>query len=164
MTAVAPHVPGDPVDVHEVEEANRAMYAAIENGDLDAMAALWIGDDEGDPSVCVHPGWAPVLGRARILRSWALVMAGTPYIQFFLTDVRTRVLGDVAVVSCAENILTAVGSTGGVPADPSEGFAGGQVVATNVFRRTDGGWRAVVHHASPVLARAEDDVPDEDAR
>ena len=139
--------------MREVEEVNRALYAAIENGDLDAMGALWAGDDDGDPSVCVHPGWDPVHGRARILRSWALVMAGTPYIQFFLTDVRTRVVGDVAVVSCAENILTAVDLAGGGTADPSEGFAGGQVVATNVFLRTEDGWRAVVHHASPVLAR-----------
>jgi ketosteroid isomerase-like protein len=156
---VTAHVPGDPVDVREVEDVNRAMYVAIEDGDLDAMAALWIGDDEGDPGVCVHPGWAPVHGRARILRSWALVMAGTPYIQFFLTDVRTRVLGDVAVVSCAENILTAVSTEDGASHDPSEGFAGGQVVATNVFRRTATGWRAVVHHASPVLARDDADLP-----
>jgi ketosteroid isomerase-like protein len=152
----------DPVEVREVEEVNRALYAAVENGDLDAMSALWADDSDGDPSVCVHPGWAPVHGRARILRSWALVMAGTPYIQFFLTDVRTCVLGDMAVVSCAENILTAVGSSDAT--DDTSGLAGGQVVATNVFRRTADGWRAVVHHASPVLARTSDDEDDEDAR
>ena len=162
VSAVPPVFPSDPVDVREVEEVNRALYAAIENGDLDAMGALWAGDDDGDPSVCVHPGWDPVHGRARILRSWALVMAGTPYIQFFLTDVRTRVVGDVAVVSCAENILTAVTSAGGGTADPSEGFAGGQVVATNVFLRTADGWRAVVHHASPVLAGATADADGDD--
>jgi ketosteroid isomerase-like protein len=148
-------------DVDAVEEVNRALYAAVENGDLDAMSALWAPDDEHQQSVCVHPGWSPVLGRARILRSWALVMAGTPYIQFFLTDVRTRVLGDVAVVSCAENILTAAGSASGGESDPADGFAGGQVVATNVFRRTEAGWRAIVHHASPVLARPDDDPPDD---
>ena len=38
--------------------------------------------------VCVHPGWPPVPRPGQVLRSWALVMAGTPYIQFFLTDVR----------------------------------------------------------------------------
>ena len=38
-----------------------------------------------------------------------------------------------------------------------EGFTGGQVVTTNVFRRTPDGWRALVHHASPVLS----DVPDQ---
>ena len=60
------------------------------------------------------------------------------------------------------NILTAVASAGGGTADPSEGFAGGQVVATNVFLRTEDGWRAVVHHASPVLAQVTGDGDDTD--
>jgi ketosteroid isomerase-like protein len=66
--------------VRAVEEANRALYAAVENGDLDAMSALWAADADGTAAVCVHPGWPPVLGRAQVLRSWALVMAGTAYI------------------------------------------------------------------------------------
>jgi hypothetical protein len=53
------------------------------------------------------------------------------------------------VVTCAENILTGMGGGTG------DGLSGGQVVTTNVFRRTQDGWRAVVHHASPVLARDE---------
>ncbi len=138
-------------DVREVEAVNRALYAAVENADLDAMTALWAPDAEGETAVCVHPGWPPVLGHAHVLRSWALVMAGTPYIQFFLTDVRTQVLGDVAVVTCAENILTGMGGSA------DEGFSGGRVVTTNVFRRTPDGWRAMVHHASPVLAADENE-------
>jgi hypothetical protein len=40
---------------------------------------------------------------------------------------------------------------------PTEGFAGGKAVTTNVFRRTaqggaDDGWRLWIHHASPVLS------------
>ena len=83
-------------------------------------------------------------------------MAGTTYIQFFLTDVRTSVVGDVGVVSCAENILTGDGGAG-----EGGGLSGGRVVTTNVFRRTPDGWRAWVHHASPVLAR-EEPAPDAD--
>ncbi len=49
---------------------------------------------------------------------------------------------------------------GGGSAD--DGFSGGRVVTTNVFRRTPDGWRAVVHHASPVLAGDENgDGPDD---
>ena len=139
----------DDADVLAVEEANRALYAAVENADLDAMSSLWADGADAGCAVCVHPGWPPVVGRAHVIRSWALVMAGTQYIQFFLTDVRTCVFGDIAVLSCAENILTAVGG----PA--SDGLAGGRVVTTNVFRRTDGGWRALVHHASPLLPAGE---------
>jgi ketosteroid isomerase-like protein len=124
----------------EVVAANAEFYAAFEAGDIDRMSAVW--DDDG--VVCVHPGWAPVSGRSRVLRSWSVIMANTPYIQFFLTDVAVCVTGDVAVVTCAENPLT-----GGTEPDA---FAGGvQCAATNVFRRHGGRWRLWVHHTSPVL-------------
>ncbi len=73
-------------------------------------------------------------------------MANTPYIQFFLTDVETSVLGDVASVTCTENVLTADDSV-------EEGaFTGAKAVATNVFVRTADGWRLWIHHASPVVS------------
>jgi hypothetical protein len=87
-------------------------------------------------------------------------MANTTYIQFFLTDVRSWIDGDVGVVHCQENILTGVGEDA---ADGSGGLTGGKVVATNVFRRTPMGWLASVHHASPVLAPDDtDDTGDPD--
>jgi uncharacterized protein (TIGR02246 family) len=132
-------VSADPgADVAEVEALNAALYAAFEAGDLDRMHALW---DDGDDVVCVHPGWPMLRGKGSVLRSWALIMANTAYIQFFLTDVSTTVDGDVAVVTCTENILTSV------EADTGDSRA----VATNVFRRRDGQWRLQVHHGSPVL-------------
>ena len=91
------------------------------------------------------------------MRSYALIMANTDYIQFFLTDVEVAVDGDAALVTCTENILTG----GPAEEDGSAGaLVGGLVVATNVFRRTSDGWRLWSHHGSPVLA--EDD--DEDGR
>lgn len=108
---------------------------------------MWAGDELADSVMCVHPGSAPIRGRAEVLRSWALIMANTTYIQFFLTDVDINVVGDVAVVTCSENILTA---------DSPEGdLAGGRVVATNVFRRTGAGWRLWLHHGSPVAVQEE---------
>jgi ketosteroid isomerase-like protein len=136
-------------DLRAVEAANAAFYGAIERGDIDLMEALWLDEATGEDVVSVHPGWPLLRGRGEVLRSWTAVMAGTAYIQFFLTDVHTRVHGDVAVVTCAENILTG--------AERVEfGFAGGQVVATNVFRRTPTGWRLWVHHASPVVSVSDD--------
>lgn len=136
--------------VAEVETLNQEFYTAIENGDLDRMERIWAEDADGREVVCVHPGWGMVTGRREVLRSWALIMANTPYIQFVLTDVRTSVVGDVAVVCCAENILTA--------GDESEtGFIAGKVVATNTFVLTPQGWRLWIHHGSPVLQGDEDD-------
>jgi uncharacterized protein (TIGR02246 family) len=129
----------------EVEEANTALYEALESADVDRMAAVW---DDADPDaiVCVHPGWPMLRGRRQVLRSFSAIMANTPYIQFFLTDVEVHVEGNTAVVTCTENILTAVSDEG----------ASGQVVATNVFRRRPNGWRLQVHHGSPVMGTLEE--------
>ena len=126
-----------------VVAVNEEFYRAFEAADLDAMRDLWVDDGE---TLCVHPGALPVRGTSAINRSWALIMANTPYIQFILTDVETSVLGDVASVTCTENVLTAADSV-------EEGaFSGAKAVATNVFVRTADGWRLWIHHASPVVS------------
>ena len=133
--------------VDEVEAANLAMYSAFESADIDGMARVW-DDVEPDAVVCIHPGWPMLRGRSHVLRSWSAVMAGTEYIQFFLTDVRISVLGDTAVVTCTENVLTEV---------TESGQAGNTVVATNVLVRRADGWRVQVHHGSPVLGQLVDE-------
>ncbi|MET9550019.1 nuclear transport factor 2 family protein [Streptomyces sp. NPDC006627] len=174
---------GARTDVEQVERANTAFYEALERGDFDEVSDLWLdseadkvtdevtGDDDdrtdesvdgtadGDAISCVHPGWPVLTGRGEVLRSYALIMANTEYIQFFLTDLKVGVAGDTAVVTCTENILS-----GGPP--PEGGgelgpLVGQLVVATNVFRRTPDGWKLWSHHASPVLAETDDDEGDE---
>jgi len=139
-------VPGRPTeDEAAVEAANEAFYAAVEAGDLDALTALWRADER---AVCVHPGAAPIHGTAQVLRSWALIMANTSYIQFFLTDVRVTVAGETAVVTCTENILSADDSA--EHRGETDVFRGGRAQALNVFTRTDTGWRLWIHQAAPV--------------
>jgi len=143
----------DPTAVEQaVLSANSEFYAAFESGDLDAMTDLWVPEGH---AVCIHPGWSPVVGAAAVRRSWAVIMANTPYIQFILTDVDVTVVGDVASVTCTENVLSADEET------PTEGFSGGKAVTTNVFRRTPAAgansWRLWIHHASPVLSTTGSD-------
>jgi dihydropteroate synthase len=107
---------GDPMsDAASVEAANTSFYAAVESADLDLLGAIWADGSSAGHSMCVHPGWPALRGRDEILRSFSLILANTPYIQFFLTDVEVRVAGDVAVVTCAENILTGVGGDASSP-------------------------------------------------
>ncbi|MDP9848204.1 nuclear transport factor 2 family protein [Streptosporangium lutulentum] len=143
------------VDTTAVETVNQAFYTAIENADLDRMTEIWAEDIDSVQVGCVHPGWPIVNGRQEVLRSWALIMANTPYIQFVLTDVRVMVLGDVAILTCEENILTA-----GDEGDSS--FAAGKVVASNTFIRASAGWRLWLHHGSPVL-QGDDEEEEESA-
>ncbi|MEU8549679.1 nuclear transport factor 2 family protein [Streptomyces roseoverticillatus] len=144
-------------DSERVELANTALYEAVERGDTAAMGRLWLDDPDAEVS-CVHPGWPVLRGRSEVLRSYALIMASTDYIQFFLTDVEVAVAGDTALVTCTENILS------GGPAE-EEGELGplvGQlVVATNAFRRVGEEWKVWSHHGSPVLA-GRDEEEDED--
>ncbi|MBA2945005.1 nuclear transport factor 2 family protein [Streptomyces himalayensis] len=124
------------------------------------------GEDMADAVVsarpeisCVHPGWPVLTGRGEVLRSYALIMANTEYIQFFLTDVHVSVSGDTALVTCTENILSGAPAPDGGP-EPGP-LVGQLVVATNVFRRTSAGWKLWSHHASPVLAESNGDEDDE---
>ena len=69
-------------------------------------------------------------------------MSHTGYIEFEIADVNVVVQDPVAWVSCVERITSATG----------EGTtAVAEVAATNVFVLDGGGWRLVVHHASPII-------------
>lgn len=139
-----------------VEAANTAFYEAMEQGDFDGITELWL-DDGATPISCVHPGWPVLSGRGEVLRSYALIMANTDYIQFFLTDVEISLAGDVAVVTCTENILSGGPAEDGASLGP---LVGQLVVATNVFRRTSEGWKVWSHHGSPVIPESDDDDTD----
>jgi ketosteroid isomerase-like protein len=144
-------------DVEEVELVNTTFYDAVERGDFELLSGLWLDGSE-DGIACVHPGWPVLTGRGEVLRSYALIMANTEYIQFFLTDVVVSVSGDTALVTCTENILS-----GGPTEESGElgPLVGQLVVATNVFRRTVEGWKIWSHHGSPVLSENDEEADDE---
>ncbi|MET1132903.1 MAG: nuclear transport factor 2 family protein [Aeromicrobium sp.] len=128
----------------DVLATHRAFYDAIETGDVDLMASLWVDDVA---TTCVHPGAPPLNGTGPILRSWTVLMAGVGYIQFFLTDVEVTLLPaadpTTAIVVCTENILSDAGSV--------ESFNGGRAVATSILVRDAGQWRFFARHASPLI-------------
>ncbi|MFK4597279.1 nuclear transport factor 2 family protein [Streptomyces pristinaespiralis] len=135
-------------DTELVEQANTAFYETMERGDFDELSDLWLDDDIS----CIHPGWPVLSGRGEVLRSYALIMANTEYIQFFLTDVKVHLAGDTALVTCTENILSGGPAEDGGELGP---LVGQLVVATNVFRRTPDGWKIWSHHGSPVLTESD---------
>ncbi|MGW8981856.1 nuclear transport factor 2 family protein [Streptomyces parvus] len=144
-------------DIAEVEAANTAFYEALERGDYEELSDRWLPGEDLTVS-CVHPGWPVLTGRGEVLRSYALIMANTEYIQFFLTDVNIAMTGDTALVTCTENILS------GGPAEEGNALGplvGQLVVATNVFRRTADGWKLWSHHGSPVLTESDEDDDEE---
>lgn len=120
-----------------VREANRGFYEALEHLDLHAMERVWLTEDW---VTCIHPGWEMIIGWPNIRRSWALIFENTQAMRIILTDLSVHVIGDVAWVTCLENIA----------AYHDGGMSPGLAQATNIFLRRQGEWFLVHHHASPV--------------
>jgi ketosteroid isomerase-like protein len=69
-----------------------------------------------------------------VRRTWETIFRHTETIAFEVSDERIEVRGDLAWVVCVEKIRAGEGE--------------GTVIATNVLRRENDGWRMVHHHAS----------------
>ena len=123
-------------DETAVEAANLAFYRALEARDLSAMDLVWLHEESAS---CVHPGWHRLEGWSEVRRSLENIFANARPWSVACEEVRIRVRGDVAWVTCVE-LLTAFGS------DPEEGAA--RMQATNIFVRSNGRWGLVHHHSS----------------
>ena len=126
--------------------ANRGFYLAFEHLSSERMQAVWLQE----PHVsCTHPGWARILGFGAVMESWEEIFAGTFGVTIKIGDEVTCIRGDVAWVTCTEELETRV----------YDGVSRALVEATNVFERRDGKWLLVHHHGSPLV---RDVTPDDD--
>ncbi len=119
--------------------ANEAFYVAFATRDIETMAALWA---EAAPVSCIHPGWEVLHGRERVIESWRAIFGGGNGGGIRCRSPHVCLYGEVAIVTCYEEI------------------AGGQLAATNVFRKEGKRWRLIHHQAGPTGRRLP--VPDDD--
>ena len=126
-------------DTAEVVEANARFYRAFETLDIAEMDRVWA---HGEHVKCVHPGWPLLSGWDAVRESWAAIFENTAEMRFTLSNVQAMVGGDLAWVSCTENILSDVGGRVSVTA----------ILTTNLFERDGADWRMVHHHASHVMS------------
>ena len=126
------------------DEAERAFYEAFERADLEAMMEVWAEDEE---VACVHPGGQRIDGLEEVRESWRRIFSHGPSLRFRVSHRQIWRGALVAVHAVHENIHA-----------PGERL--GLVIATNVYVLTSGGWRMVLHHASPGSGQAPpDDEP-----
>lgn len=111
-------------------DCERAFYQAFSDCDLAAMEAVWADED---PS-CIHPGGALLRGRDEVLDSWAAIFADA-----VAPRIRVHVISRVSEGGLAVHL---------VREQISHGEHTSHVLATNVFRRFDEGWRMIAHHGS----------------
>jgi uncharacterized protein (TIGR02246 family) len=121
------------------EAAEAAFYFAFAACDLEAMNDVWATDGV----VCIHPGSDALLGRESIMRSWAeiLVNAELPSLR---TQVLSRTVSNDLAVHVVEESIAPRGKSSEIISI---------VLATNVYRRDENGWKLLEHHASAPMAR-----------
>lgn len=123
------------------QDAEAAFYEAFTKSDLEAMMAVWADDDD---IYCVHPNGARVAGVERVRESWRQIFASGQTLRFQLGE-QQYVQGMMLSVHSVYEHITVAG-------DPR---SRAPVIATNVYIRTERGWRMVAHHASPAPASSE---------
>jgi uncharacterized protein (TIGR02246 family) len=134
-------------DDEAVREANNRFYMAMNALDIEEMDEVWMDDER---SICVHPGREAIVGYERIRESWVAIFSSSDSISIAAGQERVQLSNDVAWVVCVETISLMI----------DEGLAAAAAQATNIFRRTDGRWRMVVHHASPIPFTMQDEWPE----
>ena len=122
------------------QDAESAFYEALTKADLEAMMAVWADDDD---IYCVHPNGTRISGVENVRESWRQIFASGQTLRFQLRDSQVVHGMMLAVHSVFEHITIA-----------GETRPRGPVIATNIYLRTERGWRIVAHHASPVSAPA----------
>jgi ketosteroid isomerase-like protein len=123
------------------QDAESAFYEALTKSDLDAMMAVWADDDD---VYCVHPNGARISGVESVRESWRQIFASGQSLRFQLRESQF-VQGMMLSVHSVYEHITVAGET----------RPRGPVITTNVYLRTERGWRMVAHHASPPPAAAE---------
>lgn len=124
-------------DEQEVLDANRSFYAALQALDLSKMKQAWMHTAWVK---CMHPGWDLLVGWDEVLRSWEEIFRSTEQMMVSISRPLVHVAGDVAWVSCLENVTTAY----------KDDFSSAMVEATNIFLRREGRWMMVHHHTTPL--------------
>lgn len=126
----------------EVHRANARFYQAFEHLDIREMEAVWATDQTVK---CIHPGWAILVGWLDIRDSWDAIFSNTEYLEFSIKHIDISIEGNLAWVTCQENMTQAV----------SGRSVQSVIMATNIFERKDNYWRLVHHHGSPVVRQPD---------
>lgn len=135
-------IPGSP------EAVEAAYYDALNRADIEALMALWADDDN---ITCIHPGAQRLVGYAAIRAAWEEILSQG---GLFITPRH---------VNSIHNMLTAVHNViedSHHPLHPQRQTPDIHILATNVYMKTEQGWRIVLHHASlaPGIVVPESDI------
>ncbi|TRZ91453.1 MAG: DUF4440 domain-containing protein [Rhodocyclaceae bacterium] len=128
------------------QDAEAAFYEAIEQGDLEALMAVWAEDEE---IVYIPPGGSRMTGYASVREAWRRIFESGQRLIVTLTQPVILHGMLVSVHSLCEQIALRGGEAGQTA----------PLVATNVYVRGAMGWRLLLHHASPAPPESLNEIP-----
>jgi uncharacterized protein (TIGR02246 family) len=128
------------------DDVEQQFYEALAEADLDKLMSLWAEDED---VVCVHPAGPRMVGLDAVRMAFEAVFANGPVRAQPRNVRRFQSLG-CAIHSVMERIEMPTAT----------GVRVGWVMATNVFIKTEQGWRLAAHHASPGAAEEPQELAD----
>jgi ketosteroid isomerase-like protein len=117
------------------EECEQAFYEALDSADADALAELWLDDED---VVCVHPGGPRLTGHGAVRASWNAILSNGP-LHVRSASRKSLDTPTVAMHNVIEEVMIGQGRERRIA----------RVIATNAYVKTAAGWKMVLHHASP---------------
>lgn len=121
------------------DEIEQQFYEALQQADLDKLMAVWADDEE---IACVHPGGPRMVGAGAIRASFDAIFSNG---AIDVHPDKVRRLHTHA--SAVHHVIERVQGVG------QDGAQTAYAIVTNVYIKTAEGWRMVLHHASPGMAR-----------
>lgn len=116
------------------DAAENEFYRAFAEGDLGGMLRVWADSED---VVCVHPGQESLSGQASVAGSWRDILGVADSFDIVYQCSDRFESGDLAVHTGIEQLRM-------------EDDRIATLAVTNGYRRDGGGWRMILHHASPV--------------
>ena len=118
-----------PADVED------AYYDAIDECDIEKMMSLW---EDSSEIACLLPMQPLCRGRGAVEALWKPMLDPRMGVEIMVNHVQWIERGDVAIHIVEERINA---PEGGKPQPP--------IYAVNTFRKSDNGWRLLLHINSP---------------
>ena len=116
------------------QDAEDALYDALEDGDLDAVMHVW---EDSDEIACLLPMQPLVHGRSAVRGAYAPLLTQGRKVALSVTHVHWYETGELALHLLEER------------AESQPGRPSHAIYATNVYRKGPHGWKLLVHQNAP---------------
>ncbi len=117
------------------QDAEDAYYDAIEDGDLNAMLAVW---ETSEDIVCLLPMQPLVQGQGKIREAWGQLLQSGVKVDIEVLHLHWIQTDDLAIHYLREKV--------NLPDQPQQQPP---IYATNIYRKDGSGWHMILHQNSP---------------